>query len=263
MAKHIKIYLLIGLGLLNFIKSAQAAQPYKLQSSKAFLAQEWRIAIGAGYAFYAGNQREYTNIVWGYGQITELQPNFTLEVFKQINDYFEVGGRYTLGHMQGVNLRNNLGYECEFNEVSANLQYSINENIALNNGPFTFNVQAGLGLIHFQSQFFEVSPVTKQITTVYSAVGYGDLYKNSVAVTRQEPDRVLAPIGNIGLNIGFRLGSQIHLYWNNNLSVSTTNKMSGNLFKKSKIPPDGYLYTGLALSIRLGAGAARYGCPKF
>jgi hypothetical protein len=233
------------------------------ENVQRFKAEDWRIGLGAGFAFYVGNQRSFTEITTKFGQFTEFRPSFVVEVFKRIDTHFEIGGRFINGRSEVLKSKNTLGVRNDFNDFQFNVQYSINDNIDLSASPFTFNAQAGLGLIYFSSKFFEVDPVRKIEDRVLSAVGYGDLYRNSSVVTRQIPDKQLVPIGNLGFNIGARLSPVIALYWQNNLSLSLTNKMSGNLFKRSQIPPDGYFYTGLLLSFRLGTGANRYGCPKF
>lgn len=233
------------------------------QKTQRFKAEDWRIGAGAGFAFYVGNQRSFTELTTKFGEFTEFRPSFVVEVFKRINTHFEVGARFINGRSEVLKSQNTLGVRNDFNDIQFNVQYSINDNIDLSGSPLTFNAQAGLGLIYFSSKFFGVDPVRRIEDKVYSAVGYGDLYRNSSVVARQIPEKQLVPIGNLGFNIGLRLSPVIALYWQNNLSLALTNKMSGNLFKRSQIPPDGYFYTGLLLSFRLGAGANRYGCPKF
>jgi len=237
-----------------------ARKPTNIMGVNRLKTEEWRIGAGVGFALYVGNQRSFTQLTIKEGPYTEFRPSYVVEVFKQRYNTLEYGVRFIQGTSQVLKSENTLGLQCNFNDVQFNAQYSLNENIALSKSPVTFNLQAGLGLIYFNAKFFTVNPRTYQ-EIVITAVGYNTEYDG--IASRQLPAKQIAPIGNLGFNIGYRLSPIFALYWQNNLSLAATNKMSGNLFKRSMIPPDGYFYTGFLISARLELGGTRYGCPKF
>lgn len=232
----------------------------------SYNAEEWRFGLGTGFSFYQGNQRNYNEITRNFGVFTEFKPSFVFEVFKQYDASLEFGARLTHGTMETLKSNNTLGLYCEFDDIQFNGQYSLNNNIDLRSSAVTFNLQAGLGFVYFKSYFFGVNPNLKTMDRIYASVGYQNTLDGQfpgIAVSKKVQNKPIAIIGNVGFNIGLRVTPILHLYWQNNFAVSTSNKMSGNLFKRSWIPPDGYLYTGILLSIRMGAGPSRYGCPKF
>jgi hypothetical protein len=98
-------------------------------------------------------------------------------------------------------------------------------------------------------------------------VGYGNQYVGVAA--RNIPEKQNVFIGNIGLNFGARLLPYVALYWQNSLNLAPTYYLSGNLFKTSWLPPDGYFYTGLLVSVNFGKPyggtkySKKYKCPRF
>jgi hypothetical protein len=262
-SRIIRVTLLSILLLSEF--SAYAEYPLKSKSFNTF--DGWRFGIGTGYSLYIGDQMDY-QITRNYGDFKELRPHFTLSAFKQKNEEREWGFVYKVGSFQTLKSNNTQGIQCNYNEVQMVFNKSLNENVGLNGGPFTINFQSGLGLTYFKSMYYAVNNNFQTIDYLMSSVGYGNTETtNRVGASLNVyddhiPNKKLAIIGNLGFNMGFRITREVRLYWENSLNISLSNKMSGNLVKTSKIPPDMYFYTGLQLSYRFGAGSSRVGCPR-
>jgi len=262
-SRIIRVTLLSILLLSEF--SAYAEYPLKSKSFNTF--DGWRFGIGTGYSLYIGDQMDY-QITRNYGDFKELRPHFTLSAFKQKNEEREWGFVYKVGSFQTLKSSNTQGIQCNYNEVQMVFNKSLNDNIGLNGGPFTLNFQSGLGFTYFKSMYYTVNSNFQTIDYVMSSVGYGNTETtNRVGASLNVyddhiPNKKLAIIGNLGFNMGFRITREVRLYWENSLNISLSNKMSGNLVKTSKIPPDMYFYTGLQLCYRFGAGSSRVGCPR-
>ncbi|MBC7384368.1 MAG: hypothetical protein H7296_15485 [Bacteroidia bacterium] len=217
----------------------------------------WRFGAGAGYALYVGNQMDYT-LTLGYGEFNELRTNYTLGAFKAFSNHNEWGIVVKNGYFGTLKSLNTQGLECYFNEIQIMYQRSLNNNVGLTSGFLTCNLQCGLGAMQYKSRYFLVNTQTKSIERVLSSLGYG-----STTGAKDIPGEKIALLGNLGINLGFKLSPNISIYYENSLQVALTNQLSGNLFKKSLIPPDAYYYMGLSVYLRFGGYANRIGCPKF
>jgi hypothetical protein len=256
--------------LLLFISSSNAiSNEFKpAQLSKVTLnsmpLDGWRFGVGTGYAFYLGDQMDYT-LTRKYGDFNKLRPNLTLAAFKQISDEKEWGLVFKTGSFQTLKSSNTHGVQCNYQEIQSVWQRSLNNNIDLNGKGVTVNLQYGFGAMYYKSKYFAVNGNFKTEDFITSSVGYG--YENRTDFMGNEytdiPNKKFAVLGNLGLNIGFRIAGNLSLYFENSIQVSTSNKLSGNLDKVSKIPPDGYFYTGLSLFYKFGKGGSRLVCPKF
>src|ERR1044072_3328177 len=105
--------------------------------------RDWRVGVGAGYALYVGNQMDYS-ITFGYGNFHELRTNYTVGAYKLINTQFEWGMVFKNGSFQTLKSQNTQGLQCEYDEFQFNLQFSLNENVALRGDNVTYNVQGGI-----------------------------------------------------------------------------------------------------------------------
>jgi len=220
--------------------------------------EDFRFGGGVGYAFYLTNQMDY-QITTNYGEFNELIPSYFGSINKALNSRWEMGLEYRNGHLLTLKSQNTQGSTCDFEDIQFNIDYSLNDNAGLTNGRFTVNGQIGLGAISFRSKYFTVNSKTESIDRIFSSVGYSGEIKTS----KDQADKQIAVIGNFGLVLGMRLTKNISLYWQNTVNISTSNKMSGNLHKRSWIPPDGYYYSGIGLYINITQQKGRIGCPKF
>ncbi len=263
-----KTLLFIGFTLFASIP-AKAGTPLTINSkytnSKSINTLDgWRIGFGLGYSLYIGDQMDNT-ITKNFGDFKELRTNITIGAFKAVNQEKERGLVFKHGSFQTLNSSNSKGIQCDYNELQIMFQYSLNENVGLNSGPFTCNLQYGFGVTSFKSMYFTVNPNFQTIDVIKSSVGYNlqsgkDLNGNDL---EHIAGKKIAFLGNIGLNLGFRTGRNLTLYFENSLQASMSNKLSGNLFKISIIPPDCYFYTGFALYYRFGGSISKLGCPRF
>ncbi len=220
---------------------------------------DFRFGGGVGYGLYVTNQMDYT-ITRNFGDYKELIPTYFLSVNKQINDDIEVGLEYRHGHLMTLKSENTQGAYCDFNDAYAMVNYSFNHNVGLTESNFTFNLQMGLGATSFRSKYFLTNIITESEDKVVSSVGYeGQI--NSGKDIKAKPT---AMIGSLGFNMGYRLNRSVCLYWSNTINVSTTNQMTGNLFKRSWLPPDSYFYSSVGVYFNLSGGKRGYlGCPRF
>ncbi|MDP3927972.1 MAG: hypothetical protein Q8R57_03030 [Bacteroidota bacterium] len=244
-------------------KEITASERLIPQKTNVVSLEGWRIGFGLGYAFYLGDQMDF-KLTKKYGEFSEYRPNFTMSAFKQTSLEKEWGLVLKFGGFHTFNKEPIFMNQCDFTEIQAVWQRSLNDNIGLNNGRFTANVQYGLGLIRYKSQYFAINPNFETIDYVVSSVGYDYANRTNLKGDRLEdiPEKRIALIGNIGLNMGVKIARSINLYWENSLQISSTGKLSGNLLKTSIIP-DGYFYTGINLFWRIGAPGGKMGCPRF
>jgi hypothetical protein len=258
---------IVVLLLLGF-NAAIAAEEKPIQLNKINLTpmplDGWRFGFGLGYALYVGDQMDYA-LTRNYGDFKELRTNLTIAAFKQINEEKEWGLVFKTGSFQTLKSSNTQGLQCNYQELQSIWQKSLNDNIDLNGKAVTVNFQYGLGFMYYKSKYFAVNSNFKSEDYVISSVGYG--FENRKDFKGNEytdiPNKKFAALGNIGLNLGFRIAGNLSLYFENSLQVSVTNKLSGHLNKLAKIPPDMYFYTGLSLFYKFGKGGSRLGCPKF
>jgi hypothetical protein len=246
---------------LMFLIQALTVMAVSLPSArvgKGWYLEDFRFGGGVGNAFYLSNQMDYA-ITTNYGVFDETRPTFFGAIYKAINDDFEIGLNYRHGSMQTLKSENTQGSQCDFDEAQFNVAYSFNHNIRLTQSRFTVNGSIGLGGTYFKSMYFTVDPKAREIVDLYSTVGYD----GEMAGFKNQAKKQAAVIGNFGISLGFRLFNNITIYWENNVNISTSNKMSGNLNKKSWIPPDGHFFTGIGLFINITPSRGRLGCPKF
>jgi len=231
------------------------ADEYDLTAAKRIKWNEYRVAIGTGFTLYAGSQRG-GELVFKYGNRSELVSSYTLQVYKLLDEKSEIGGRYMYGNFFTMKSNRTLATYADFHELSFNYQGSTNANIDLMGIPFTFNYLLGLGLINYRSAFVYANELDAD--QFISGVGYGP-----TATFKNLPNRQFAGIVNGGVTMGFRISPAIAIYWENIATITTTNKLSGNLFRTAFLPPDAYFYSGLSLSFKLDGGSGRLGCARF
>lgn len=228
------------------------------RGGKGWYLEDFRFGGGVGNAFYLSNQMDYA-ITRNYGAFDEIRPTYFGAIYKAINDDFEMGLHYRHGSMQTLKSENTQGSQCDFDEAQFNVAYSFNHNIRLTQSRFTVNGTIGLGGIYFKSMYFTVDQDAKEIDEIIASVGYD----GAMLSRKDQAKKQAAVIGNFGISLGFRLLKNVSIYWENNVNISTSNKMSGNLHKKSWIPPDGYFFSGIGLFINITPSRGRLGCPKF
>lgn len=257
------IYLLVFLGFSITLKAGEINNLGTTKLTPHSPLDGWRLGVGLGYAFYLGDQMDYT-LTRHYGDFHELRPNLTIGGFKQLNQDKEWGLVMKFGSFQTLKSSNTQGIQCNYQELQSIWHRTLNDNIDLNQKRVTVNVQYGIGLTYFKSMYFAVNPNFLTITEKLSTVGYGYEDRSDFKGKKYVdiPNKKLAVIGNLGISLGFKISKTVNLYWENSIQVSSSSKMSGNLVKTAKIPPDGYFYSGISVYMRFGVGGGRLGCPS-
>jgi hypothetical protein len=226
--------------------------------SKSKRGDSYIIGIGMVYKYYLGDQMDY-KITNSFGNFNENRTAKTIAFYKTINSNWELGAFARDASMMTLKSENTQGLECYFQDIQFIAQYSLNDNVDLSGSAITYNATLGLGLINFKSRYFGVNPISEKEISNYATIGYG--IEDGYLGTRNSPDKVTAVTGHAGFNIGLRVSDNLRIYLENNFNLTTTNKLSGNLFKYSWIPTDGYWYSGIALYI--GFGGKTDACPRF
>jgi hypothetical protein len=216
-----------------------------------------RIGGGVGYSLYTGNQMDQ-NISFSTRGKSELNLGNTLQMHVAINDKYEIGIKYLTTSLWSFKSKDQLGLSAEIDELGIMLQRSLNDNIKINDGRFTFNVFAGVGACSFKSAFYDFSDPNKPFTSI----GYGN---NATVSGISLPEKLVQPILIGGFSIGFRMTDFLTIYLENSYSTTNSNKISGNLFRKNAIPPDGYTFHALTLYLNLykSRDSRRIRCPRF
>jgi len=225
---------------------------------KPWIIEDFRFGGGVGYGLYITNQMDY-EITTNYGDFKELIPTYFGAVYKKVNQSIEMGVQARFGSLLTLKSDNSQGTSCDFNEAQFSFIYSFNHNVSMDKKPFTFNGIFSLGAINFRSKYFTVNPRTEREDRIIASVGY----EGEIKTGRIQAERQTAMIGNVGVALGYKLTENFSLYWENTVNVSSSNKMTGNLFKRSLIPPDNYFYSSIGLFIRFGSRRGQLGCPKF
>jgi len=224
---------------------------------KPWIIEDFRFGGGVGYGLYITNQMDY-EITTNYGDFKELIPTYFGAIYKKVNSRLEMGVQARFGSLLSLKSDNTQGTSCDFNEVQISAVYSFTGDVVMDRKPYTINGIFSLGAINFRSKYFEVDTKTQKEGRIIGSVGYGNAIAGKVQTERQT-----ALIANTGVALGYRLNSTFSLYWETTYNMSASNKMSGNLFKRSLIPPDGYLYSSVGLFIRFSGKRGQLGCPKF
>jgi hypothetical protein len=238
----------------------------KAGSSRTF--DDWRFGLGTGLALYIGDQMDYA-ITMKYGEFHELRPNLTFTGYKQIKSDLDWGLVLKVGSFQTLKSNNTQGIQCNYQEIQSNWQKSLNDNVNMASikNRLTVNLQYGFGLIYYKSKYFTLDPKNLKIdaSQIYSSVGYGlEPITDSKGISINNiPKKRVAIIGNLGFNFGYRITKHFSFFWENTLQVSASNKLSGNLDKVAKIPPDCYYYSGISIFYKFGVGGGRLACSKF
>jgi hypothetical protein len=216
-----------------------------------------RIGGGVGYSLYTGNQMDQ-NISFSTRGKSELNLGNTLQMHVAINDKYEIGIKYLTTSLWSFKSKDQLGLSAEIEELGLILQRSLNDNIKINDGRFTFNVFAGVGACRFKSAFYDFSNPYLPFTSI----GYGN---NATVSGISLPEKLVQPILIGGFSIGFRMTDFLTIYLENSYSTTNSNKISGNLFRKNAIPPDGYTFHALTLYLSLykSRDSRRIRCPRF
>lgn len=220
-----------------------------------------RLGAGVGGSLYFGTQMDEKISLSTYNK-SEINLGYNFQVYKSINDNSELGFRYLSTSLWSFKSNNELALNADLQEFSFLYQRSLNNNINLDESNFTFNLQAGLGLCYFRSAFYNIINPADGIPMPFTAVGYGNI--NTVN-GQNISEKLLQPLFIGGFNIGYRISPRFTIYFENSLSLTNSNKLSGNLLRKSNIPPDGYTYHAITLYINYTdkVAASRIKCPKF
>lgn len=220
-----------------------------------------RLGVGVGGSLYLGTQMDEEISLSTYNK-SEVNLGYNFQVYKSINDKSELGFRYLNTSLWSFKSNNELALNADLQEFSILYQRSLNNNINLDGSRFTFNLLAGLGLCYFRSAFYNIINPEDGFTVPFTAVGYG----NITTINGQNiSDKLLQLLFIEGFNIGYRISPRFSIYFENSLSFTNSNKLSGNLLRKSNIPPDGYTYHALTIYINYSQyfSAKKMKCPKF
>jgi hypothetical protein len=229
-------------------------------SSFAQILSDVRVGLGIGETIYIGSQMDYKFYTNTYRK-NEFNLGYNFQIYKALNDKSEIGFRYLTTQFWSFIADNTLGINAQIKEFSVIYQKSLNENIRLNSSQskFTSNFIFGLGIISFKSRAYIIDKPT-QIFKVLSSVGNGDEYVSSGLI---RPEDQFSIAGIVGYNLGYRLNKNFSIYFENSLSVSSSNYIHGNLLSRAKFPNSGYTHHALTLYYNLFSSKNEIGCPKF
>lgn len=257
MIKKLPILTTVAFLLSFFLASSVFAEKPGKRGKKGGI-ELWRFGGGYGNSFYLTNQMDYA-ITRNFGEFEEVRPTYFGAAYKKLNSSMELGLNFRHGSMQTLKSENTQGTQCDFDDAQVTFGYSFNNNIGLEDKRYTINGQIALGGILFKSMYFTVDEDLQRIRKYYSTVGY----QGELSSSKDQENKQLAVVGNFGITLGFRLLNNVSIYWENNVNISTSNKMSGNLHKQSWIPPDGYFFTGVGLFINITPARGKISCPRF
>lgn len=220
-----------------------------------------RFGGGVGFSAYLGNQSDNAITLNTYGK-SELNPGFNGQIYYAINNRHEIGFRALTTELWSFKSENYLALNAKINDAFLVYQFSLNNNVRLNSRfkkNYTVNAVAGLGVVYFKSIFYTANPRTSELTN-FSSVGNGLISVSSGLII---PEQKPAVSGMVGLNFGFRLTKFISIYAENSITLSGSNKITGNLLTKYKIPNNGYYYGSISLFFNIHSRANPLSCPKF
>ena len=254
----VSVFTCKGILASNPINMPSNRASYKLMPAASSVSiEDFRFGAGVGFGLYVTNQLDY-KITTDYGDFKELIPTYFGAIYKKVGDNLEIGAQARFGSLFTLKSENTQGSRCDFNELQLSAVYSFTGDVSMQQKKVTVNGVLGLGLINFRSKYFTVNTRTQQEAVVYASVGYGDIGANKAQLERET-----ALIGQTGIAIGYQFSDALSAYWETTYNMSSTNKMSGNLFKRSLIPPDGYLYSSVGIFVRFGSKRGQLSCPKF
>jgi hypothetical protein len=229
-------------------------------TSNCQILKDVRIGLGIGETIYVGTQMDLKFSTNTYGK-NEFNLGYNFQIYKAINESSEIGFRYLTTQFWSIFRNNTIGVNSHFKEYSVIYQKSLNQNIKLNSSQtkFTSNFLFGIGVIDFKSRAFVIDQPTG-IFTILSSVGNGVEQTTSGLI---RPEKQLAMIGLAGFNIGYRLSNKFSLYFENTLTLSSSNYIHGNLLSKAKFPNSGFTHHALTLYYNFNSTKNEIGCPKF
>ncbi|MFA9215080.1 MAG: hypothetical protein ACEQSR_14780 [Candidatus Methylacidiphilales bacterium] len=217
-----------------------------------------RLGGGIGFSLYLGSQMDYTIALNTYGK-SELNSGLHGQIFYTINDRHEIGIRALTTELWSFKSENYLGLNAKINDVFLVHQMSLNKNTRIDNQKFTFNTVFGIGVIYYRSMFYTANPATQQIKQ-FSSVGNGVTEVSSGLIIPEQRPTIA---GMVGFNIGYRLNRFMTAYLENSITLSGSNKITGNLLLKSNLPNNGYSFHSLGLYFNLDVRKSSLKCPRF
>ncbi len=221
----------------------------------------FRVGGGIGVSYYLGTQTDNSISFNTFGK-SEVNRGINGQIYYAINNRHEIGLRALNTELWSFKSQNYLALNAKINDVFLVYQYSLNNNVKLKNRfgkNYTLNAVAGLGVIYFKSIFYTSDPRIGQLTN-FSSVGNGLIYTSSgLVIPEQQP----AISGMVGFNVGYRLTNFLTIYAENSITLSGSNKITGNLLTKYLIPNNGYYYGSLSLFINFNSKINPLSCPKF
>jgi hypothetical protein len=220
-----------------------------------------RFGGGVGYSLYTGNQMDQ-KISFSTKGKSELNLGSTLQLHFAINDKYELGIKYLTTNLWSFKSKDIYGLHAEIDELGIILQRSLNDNIKINDGRFTFNVFAGVGACQFKSAFYDFSVPYTSSNFPITSIGYGSQPTTSGISL---PNKLIQPILIGGISVGVRINNFTTIYFENSFSTTNSNKISGNLYRKNAIPPDGYTFHAITVYLNYYKSnrPSRIRCPKF
>lgn len=217
-----------------------------------------RIGAGLGISYYLGTQTDNVPSFNTFGK-SEVNPGLNGQIHYAFNKRHELGLRVMNTELWSFKSENYLALNAQINEVMLIYQLSLNNNAGIKSyTKFTHNLALGLGILYFKSRFFTANPQTEQLT-LFSSVGVGAPYASSGL---QIPEQRPTIAGLVGYNFGYRLSRHFSFYIENGITLSGSNKITGNLLTNYNIPNNGYYYGSISLFVNFNAGRSN-ACPRF
>lgn len=217
-----------------------------------------RFGGGIGISYYLGTQTDNVPSINTFGK-SEINPGLNGQIHYTFNTRHELGLRVMNTELWSFKSDNYLALNSKINEVMLIYQLSLNKNAGIKSyTKFTHNLAFGLGVLYFRSRFFTANPKT-EVLTLFSSVGVGSPYASSGL---QIPEQRPTIAGMLGYNFGYRLSKHFSFYIENGITLSGSNKITGNLLTKYEIPNNGYYYGSISLFVNFNSPRSA-ACPRF
>ncbi len=221
-----------------------------------------RIGIGTGINLYTGTAGD-AKITFAKGNYSELKNATDFFVLTKLNSKWDVGFRYTQGHLWSFFVNSQI---LAFEAHTQDIQIIANRDItpAFFNG-YQFSLEAlfGAGFANFQSKMYSTDPSVSAFST---SIGYGRNETNAAGIQLHQASTINTFLISTGLKLNYHIHSLVNIFWESRLNLTSTGKLSGNMFRKSNIPPDAFWSNLIGLEFSLGRNknnSKRISCPRF
>jgi hypothetical protein len=221
-----------------------------------------KIGIGTGLNFYVGSAGD-GKITAKQGNYTELKNATDIFILTKLNATWDIGLRYTESHLWSLFANNEiLAFESHAKDIQVIANKEITPNF-MNGTPFNLEAIFGLGFAKYHAKMYSTD---KNINNFSTSIGYGRNETNAEGVIIHEASERNTFLMSSGLKLNYNLFSKFNLFLESRINLTTTSRFSGNMYKKSSIPPDAFWSNLIGIELSLGQrgnSSKKIGCPRF